>query len=59
MIEANEFYVYEFIDPPVVMERKSEPNRAIICIIAAIIGGILGSSYVFVRHYLFKKESKI
>lgn len=58
LIEANEFYVYEFIDPPVVMERKSEPNRAIICIIAAIIGGILGSSYVFVRHYLFKKESK-
>lgn len=42
LIEANEFYVYEFIDPPAIMEKKSEPNRGLICILAAIFGGLLG-----------------
>ena len=38
LIEANEAYVFDYIDPPVVMERKSEPCRALICIIGAFIG---------------------
>ena len=33
LIEANEFYVFEYIDPPAVMEKKSDPNRKLICII--------------------------
>ena len=27
LIEANQFYVFDYIDPPAVMEQKSEPNR--------------------------------
>ena len=53
LIEANEFYVYEFIDPPAVMETKSEPSRAIICILGAILGGILSILTVMLRHYVF------
>lgn len=54
LVEANDSYVYEYIDPPVVMEKKSEPRRAFICIVIAIFGGIFGVILVFVRHYFFK-----
>ena len=51
LIEASSFYVFDYIDPPAVMEKKSEPSRAAICIIAAIIGGLLGSLVVMIRFY--------
>ena len=57
LIEANEFYVFEYIDPPVVMEQKSEPKRAIICILFAFLGGIFSVSFVLLNHYVFKKKS--
>lgn len=57
LIEANEFYVFDYIDPPAVMEKKSEPQRAIICILSAIIGGIFSILFVFIRHYFFKEET--
>ena len=56
LIEANEFYVYEFIDPPAVMERKSEPVRSIICIAFAFLGGMLSTIFVLIRHYVFNRE---
>jgi hypothetical protein len=58
LIEASEFYVYEFIDPPVVMEKKSEPQRSLICILAAAFGAMLGILYILVRHYAFNEEFK-
>lgn len=33
LIEVGKFYVFEYLDPPAVMERKSEPGRAIIVIL--------------------------
>ena len=51
LIEANDYYVFEYIDPPAVMERKAEPMRAMICIIGAILGGLLGCIIVLIRHY--------
>ena len=38
------------------MERKSEPNRAKICIVIAIFGGMLSILYVLIRHYVFIKK---
>ena len=55
LIEAKEYYVFEYIDPPAVMERKSEPSRAIICIISAFLGGILSVIYVLIKHF-FRRE---
>ena len=55
LIESNEFYVFEYIDPPAVMEKKSEPRRSIICILAALLGGMLSILLVIIRHYYFKK----
>jgi len=51
LIEANDYYVFEYIDPPAVMERKAEPMRAMICIIGAILGGLFGCIIVLFRHY--------
>lgn len=56
LIEANEFYVYEFIDPPAAMERKSQPKRALICILAALIGGMIGVITVLIRVYIFDEK---
>ena len=57
LIEANESYVFEFIDPPAVMEKKSEPKRALICIVFAFLGGMLGVSSVLIRHFFYSEKS--
>tara|TARA_B100001989_G_scaffold72992_1_gene49872 strand:+ start:1196 stop:2137 length:942 start_codon:yes stop_codon:yes gene_type:complete len=54
LIEASDFYVFEYIDPPAVMEKKSEPSRAMICIFGALLGGMLGTLIVIVRHFRSK-----
>lgn len=56
LIEANQFYVFDYIDPPAIMEKKSEPSRALICILASMLGGMLGILYVLIRHYIFGKS---
>ena len=56
LIEANQYYVFDYIDPPAVMEKKSEPKRALIFILAGILGGMLSLLFVLLRHYAFKKK---
>ena len=56
LIEANQFYVFEYIDPPAVMEIKSEPSRALITIISALLGGMLSILFVLMRHYVIKQK---
>lgn len=53
LVEANQFYVFDYVDPPAVMELKSEPQRAIICIFIALFGGMLSIILVLVKHYVF------
>jgi LPS O-antigen subunit length determinant protein (WzzB/FepE family) len=57
LIEANQFYVFDYIDPPVVMEQKSEPNRILICILSALLGGIFSIILVVIKHYAFKERA--
>ena len=54
LIEANQFYVFDYIDPPAVMEQKSEPGKALICILAALLGGMLGISSVLINFFRFR-----
>ena len=56
LIEANQYYVFDYIDPPAVMEQKSEPKRAIICILNALLGGMLSILLVLIRHYVIKQK---
>ena len=55
LVEANQYYVFDYIDPPAVMEKKSEPKRALICILSALLGGMLSIFLVLIRHYAFNK----
>lgn len=57
LIEANTFYVFDYIDPPIVMEQKSEPNRALICILSALLGAMLSIFLVIARHYVFYNKT--
>ena len=56
LIEANQYYVFDYIDPPAVMEKKSEPKRALICILSALLGGMLSIVLVLIRHYAIKQK---
>lgn len=56
LIEVSDFYIFEYIDPPAVMERKSEPRRSLICIIGSFIGAILSIIVVLIRHYAINKN---
>jgi hypothetical protein len=56
LIEANQYYVFDYIDPPAVMEKKSEPKRAMICILIALLGGMLSIVLVLIRHYAIKQK---
>lgn len=57
LIEANQYYVFDYIDPPVVMEKKLEPKRSLICIISALLGGILSIFLVLIRHYALSTKT--
>ena len=57
LIEANQYYVFDYIDPPAVMDQKSEPKRSLICILSALLGGMLSIVLVLIKHYVFKKKA--
>lgn len=55
LIEAKKEYVFAYIDPPVVMEEKDKPRRAIIVFIGFLFGSFFGGIIVLIRHYTVKK----
>ena len=57
LIEANKFYVFDYIDPPAIMEQKSEPKRLLILILSSLLGGMFGISLVLIKYYVFKKKT--
>ena len=56
LIEANEFYVFSYLDPPAAMEDREEPNRVSICFLGFIFGVLLGLLIVITRQYIYTKE---
>ena len=57
LLEATQYYVFDYIDPPAVMEEKSEPSRALIFILSVLLGGLLSIFIVLIRHYFLKTDS--
>ena len=55
LIEANEFYVFSYLDQPAVAKEKIEPSRSSISILGALFGFMLGVLIVLVRGY-FKED---
>lgn len=56
LAEVKDEYAFKVIDPPVVPEAKVGPKRALICILATLLGGMLGVAIVLVR-YAFCREN--
>ena len=56
LIEVGEYYVFAYIDPPVVMEKKVEPIRSKICLFFAFSGLIFSLIFIIFRHYYKKRE---
>lgn len=52
LANAQEEYVFKIIDPAVVPQEKSEPNRALITIVATMLGGMLGVFTVFIIAFI-------
>ena len=57
LVEANKDYVFEFVYPPSVMEKKLEPNRLLIFFLSLIFGIFLGMIVVIFRHYFSKEKT--
>jgi LPS O-antigen subunit length determinant protein (WzzB/FepE family) len=57
LIEANQFYVFSYLDPPMVMEEKIQPNRKSICILGTLLGALLGIFIVLIREFLITKNN--
>jgi len=52
MAKINSEYILKIIEPPFVPEEKSSPNRALICILITLLGGIISISWVLIRYYV-------
>ena len=49
--EASPDYAFVTVSPAMVPEEKSQPKRALICILGTLLGGMLSVLWVLVRHY--------
>ncbi|AUB87009.1 Wzz/FepE/Etk N-terminal domain-containing protein [Vibrio anguillarum] len=54
LAEVKDEFAFKTIDPAVVPEEKAGPKRALICVLATLLGGMLGIAIVLVR-FAFKK----
>ena len=51
LANVREEYVFKTVDPAVVAEKKSKPARALIVVLAAMLGGMLSVLIVVVRYF--------
>lgn len=52
LANAQREYIFKTVDPAMVPQEKSGPKRALIAILATILGGMLGVFVVFVQAFL-------
>jgi len=51
LAEASPDYAFVVVSPSMVPEEKSQPKRALICILGTLLGGMLSVLWVLVMHY--------
>ena len=56
LAKVRQEYAFKTIDPAVVPEVKSEPKRALICVLGTLLGGMLAVLWVLVAHYAKNRE---
>lgn len=52
-------YLFQTIDPAVVPEVRFSPNRALICVLGMLLGGMLSVLGVLIWHYAFKSKGAL
>ncbi len=50
LAQVRDEYAFKTIDPPVVPEKKSGPHRTLICLVGAMLGGVLGVIWVLLAN---------
>ena len=58
LTEVRDEYVHRAIDPATFPEEKSSPQRALICIVMTIVGGIIAVAWVLIRYFISKGRTK-
>ncbi|SMF37009.1 LPS O-antigen chain length determinant protein, WzzB/FepE family [Alteromonadaceae bacterium Bs31] len=53
--EVRDEYVFKTIDGAVIPEQKIKPKKALICVLGAIVGGLVSVMFVLIR-YLIKRS---
>jgi len=56
LAEASPDYAFVAVSPSMVPEEKSQPQRAFICILGTLLGGMLSVMLVLVMHYARKSD---
>ena len=54
--EASPEYAFVAVSPSMVPEEKSQPKRALICILGTLLGGMLSVLLVLIMHYTRKSD---
>jgi LPS O-antigen subunit length determinant protein (WzzB/FepE family) len=54
--EASPEYAFVAVSPSMVPEEKSQPKRALICILGTLLGGMLSVLLVLIMHYARKSD---
>ncbi len=50
-------YAFKVLDPALVPEDKSKPKRSLICVLGAMLGGMLAVMLIFVRHFVLNMRN--
>ena len=56
LANANPEFLFKVLDPAVVPEARSKPNRALMCILGSLLGAMVGTVFVLIRHFRIKKR---
>jgi uncharacterized protein involved in exopolysaccharide biosynthesis len=56
LAQVQEEFAFKTIDSAVVPEEKAGPKRALICVLAVLLGGMLGMGIVLIRFAFTKKD---
>ncbi|MBO2590361.1 Wzz/FepE/Etk N-terminal domain-containing protein [Shewanella algae] len=56
--EVRDEYIFKTIDPPLTPELKVSPKRALICIVGALLGGVIGTLIIIFRYTMRDGKNK-
>jgi hypothetical protein len=56
LANVKEDYLFRVVDPAIIPEIKSSPNRAVICILGTLFGGFISVLFVLLTYFLQPKK---